>query len=215
VDLPANAEVRNARFLLAADNDFSLYVNGKQAGASSGAPEGWRDPTEVDLKAQLKPGRNLFMIYATNTSQDVSPAGLIGAYRIELADGTAVGGSIDESWGAARLTDQKNWEPAEKIAPFGGGPWGVIGGKSEVPQADLFEGGADWPSAPDTARERVMLVMDGVQEGVRVQFNGQEAGGCIGAPFMLDVTGLVKAGPNTVRIEPFAPKSVKLAAYAR
>jgi len=84
-----------------------------------------------------------------------------------------------------------------------------------VPQADPFEGAAEWPAARDTARERVMLVMEGVREGVRVQVNGQEAGGCIGAPFMLDVTALVRAGSNTVRIEPFAPRLVKLAVYPR
>ncbi len=107
------------------------------------------------------------------------------------------------------------WEPVEKVAPFGGGPWGAIGGKGPAPQADPFEGAAEWTAPTDMAHERVMLVMDGIREGARVQVNGQEAGGCIGAPFMLDVTGLVKAGSNTVRIEPFAPKTVKLAVYAK
>jgi hypothetical protein len=215
LDLPGNADLRDARFLIAADNEFSLEVNSKAAGESGGAAEGWRDPKEVDLKPFLRPGRNTLLVHAVNTTQEASPAGLIGAYRIELTDGTVLDGRIDESWETARLTDQKNWVPAEKIAPFGGGPWGVIGGRAPVPQADPFEGAAEWTAAPDTARGRVMLVMDGVREGVRVQVNGQEAGGCIGAPFMLDVTGLVKAGSNTVRIEPFAPKTVKLALYAK
>ncbi len=215
LDLPENTTLGEARFIIAADNEFSLFVNGAVAGASSGEAEGWRNPKEVDLKPFLKPGRNVLLVYAINTSKELSPAGLIGAYRVELADGTAVDGRIDETWSVARATDQKAWEPVEKIAPFGAGPWGVIGGKAPVPKADLFEGTADWAAAPDSAHERVMLVMDGVREGARVQVNGQEAGGCIGAPFMLDVTGLVKAGSNTVRIEPFAPKKVKLAVYAK
>ncbi len=211
--LPANAVVRDARFMIAADNEFSLRVNGTVVGASTGAPEGWRAPSEIDIKPGLKPGGNMLLIYATNTGQTASPAGLIGAYRVELGDGTVVDGRIDEKWRVARSTSPTAWMPIEKTAPFGGAPWSEIGGKAPLPQTDPFEGTVDWATSPDTARQRVMLVMDGVREGVRVQMNGQEAGGCIGEPFMLDVTKLVKAGSNTVRIEPFAPKTAKLGVY--
>jgi len=132
------------------------------------AAEGWRDPKELELTPYLKPGRNALLVYATNTSQNPSPAGLIGAYRIELADGTRVDGQIDETWLTARVTSQNLWEPAEKVAPFGGGSWGMIGGRAQPQQADPFEGTADWNAAPDTTRGRVMLVMDGVREGARV-----------------------------------------------
>ncbi len=213
--LPANAVVRDARFMIAADNEFSLRVNGAVAGATNGVPEAWRDPKEYDLKASLKPGNNVLFMYVTNTSQGPSPAGLIGACRVELEDGTVIEGKIDETWRVARATSPDVWMPVEKVAPFGGGPWGDMGGKAPAQQADPFEGAAEWAAAPDAARGRVMLVMDGVREGVRVQVNGQEAGGCIGAPFMLDVTRLVRVGSNTVHIEPFAPKTVKLAACAK
>jgi hypothetical protein len=215
LDLPENAVVREARFMIAADNQFSLHVNGALTGASNGAAEAWRDPKEIDFKPGLKPGRNLLLIYATNTGPDRSPAGLIGAYRIELEDGAVIDGKIDDTWRVAPQISHNSWKVVEKAAPFGGGPWAAAGGGVPAPKADPFEGTADWAAAPDSARERVMIVMDGVKEGVRVQINGQEAGGCIGAPFMLDVTRLVKAGSNTVRIEPFAPGTVKLAVYPR
>jgi hypothetical protein len=40
--------------------------------------------------------------------------------------------------------------------------------------------------------------------------NGHDAGGFIGRPFWLDVIRSLKHGVNTVKIEPFAPKSVRL-----
>jgi hypothetical protein len=48
------------------------------------------------------------------------------------------------------------------------------------------------------------------EEATRVTVNGQYAGGFIGKPFRLDVTKSLKNGVNTVKIEPFAPKSVRL-----
>ncbi len=61
---------------------------------------------------------------------------------------------------------------------------------------------------------RVCLEMDGVVEGVSVTVNGAFAGGCIGGPFRLDVTPLMKPGSNVFEIEPYAPKSVRVAFYA-
>jgi hypothetical protein len=46
-----------------------------------------------------------------------------------------------------------------------------------------------------------------------ITVNGTHAGGFIGKPFRLDVTKLLKTGPNTIRMEPFSPKSAKLVAY--
>ena len=48
------------------------------------------------------------------------------------------------------------------------------------------------------------------EEAARVTINGNYAGGFIGKPFRLDVTKYLKHGVNTVKIEPFAPKSVRL-----
>ena len=213
--LPPNAQVRDARIMITADDLFNLQVNGASAGASTGADEAWRDPKEYDLKARLKPGNNQMLVYVTNTSQEPSPAGLIGAYRVELEDGTVIEGRIDDTWRTARVTSTNAWMPVEKVAPFGGGPWGAIGGAAPAPVADPFEGTAEWATAPDMVHERVMLVMEGVTEGVRVLVNGHEAGGCIGAPYLLDVTKLVIPGSNSVRIEPFAPKSVRLEAHTK
>jgi len=48
------------------------------------------------------------------------------------------------------------------------------------------------------------------EAAARVTVNGQYAGGLIGRPFRLEVTRLLRTGPNTIRIEPFAPGNALL-----
>jgi hypothetical protein len=51
------------------------------------------------------------------------------------------------------------------------------------------------------------------EAGARITVNGQYAGGLIGKPLQLEVTPHLKAGLNTFRIEPFAPKAARLVIY--
>jgi hypothetical protein len=46
-----------------------------------------------------------------------------------------------------------------------------------------------------------------------VTVNGLDAGGFIGTPSRLEITRHLKPSANTLRIEPFAPESVRLAIY--
>ena len=89
--------------------------------------------------------------------------------------------------------------------------------RSPIAAADPFVGQCELPADLDLAKSRVMLVMDSLapEEAARVTVNGAYAGGIIGKPFRLDVTPLLKAGANTIRIEPFAPKTAHLAVFAR
>jgi hypothetical protein len=47
-----------------------------------------------------------------------------------------------------------------------------------------------------------------------VTINDGFAGGFIDKPFRLDVTRHLRPGTNTFRIEPFAPRTVRLAVHA-
>ncbi len=51
------------------------------------------------------------------------------------------------------------------------------------------------------------------EEAARVTVNGQDAGGFISRPLCLDVTRWIKAGENSVRIEPFSPRQARLCVY--
>lgn len=84
-------------------------------------------------------------------------------------------------------------------------------------EADPFEGVVELPATVDPASSRVCLELDGIapEEAARVTINGKDAGGMIGRPLRLDVTALLQPGANAVKIEPFAPASVRLAVYGR
>lgn len=213
--------VRRARFLVTADNAFTLIVNGQKAGASGSGTESWRQPVEVDVTKLIIPGKNTIAIAATNATDNPSPAGLIGSFFVEYDEGAPMSGRIDSTWKTSnKLTqgwdkagfDDQSWPDAGEIAKFGEGPWGRIGQAGAIRPADPFRGSCALPEGLEPCR--VCLEMDGVLEGVSVKVNGAFAGGCIGGPFRLDVTSLVKAGENTFEIEPYAPGNVRLAFYA-
>ena len=76
-----------------------------------------------------------------------------------------------------------------------------------------FEGSCEVPANLDLAAVRVILDMDTPEPeaAARVTINGQDSGGFIGNPPHLDVTRHLRHGENSIRIEPFAPRSVRLA----
>jgi hypothetical protein len=107
--------------------------------------------------------------------------------------------------------EQPTTPAAEEPAP------GAKFTRSPIAAADPFVGRCELPADVDLAKSRVILVMDSLspEEAARVTVNGAYAGGIIGKPFRLDVTALLKSGANTIRIEPFAPKTAQLAVFAR
>jgi hypothetical protein len=106
------------------------------------------------------------------------------------------------------------WPAAGVAAPFGGGPWGALGGGLTLSPARAapFTGGVVLQSAPTGP---VYLEMAGVapEQAARVTVNGRDAGGVIGAPMRLEVGRLLRKGANQIRIEPFGPTGVRLAWY--
>jgi hypothetical protein len=81
--------------------------------------------------------------------------------------------------------------------------------------ATPFDGTCDVPASVNLLRDRVYLDASGItpEEAARVTVNGTDAGGFIGAPMRLDITRWLKPGANTLRLEPFAPTSLKLLVY--
>ncbi len=57
--------------IVTADNEFTLYLNGKEVAHG----EEWGKPTVVDLKPHLVKGKNVFGVKAVNTTTQPSPAG--------------------------------------------------------------------------------------------------------------------------------------------
>ena len=102
------------------------------------------------------------------------------------------------------------------MAHHGDAPWGRLDSISVSPvKADPFLGHCQIPADLDLTKSRVFLELDGLspEAAANVKVNGQFAGGFIGRPLRLEVTRQLKAGANTIRIEPFAPASARLVVY--
>ena len=73
--IPADRAVKQATFLISADNDFVLFVNGGKKGQSGGGAGDFTRPAEIDLTTSLKPGTNALCIAATNSGQRAESRG--------------------------------------------------------------------------------------------------------------------------------------------
>jgi hypothetical protein len=228
LNVGADRKITKAVFAGTADNGMTLFINGKDAGHSDESGDGWRNPVELDVTAHLRPGVNQLAVSAFNATDKPSPAGLLGLLRIEFEQGEPLTVRVDGSWKASREKQQgwteagysdSAWPTAREVAPFGGGPWGRLtrGQITLSPvKADPFFGHCEIPAGADLKKSRVYLELDELapEAAARVTVNDHFAGGFIGRPLRLDVTAYLKPGANTIRIEPFAPKSAQLVIYA-
>jgi hypothetical protein len=218
-------KVKEAKFVLSADNEFALFVNSKEAG-SSGA---WETPQTADIAKWLKTGGNALAIAATNGTDKPNPAGLIGKLTVTFASGEPLIVTVDAKWRASRQEqpgwknagfDDKAWPAAEKIGQFGDAPWGRIAGggrrglTTSPITADLFKGRCNVPADVDLAKVRAVLVAEGLADDcAAVTVNGAATGGFVGAPTRLDITAHLKRGTNMIEIAPLAPRTAKVAFY--
>jgi putative heme-binding domain-containing protein len=117
-----------AQVHIVCDNQYELFVNGRQAG--SGAD--WRNMDVHEVANLLRPGLNVVAVKATNT--DSGPAGLAARVLIKERGGTLESYSTDDSWRTSvnlftnwmqpNVRDS-DWLPAKVYGPLGGIlPWG-------------------------------------------------------------------------------------------
>ena len=224
INLPADRKIKQAKFAGTADNSFALFINGQDAGHSDDSSEGWRNPDEWDVTARLRSGANQFAVEAVNGSDKPNPAGLIGCLTVEFDEGAPITSRIDKTWKAANAPqsgwtnagfNDSAWPAAKEVARFGGSPWGRLGGGGitlSPAKADPFDGHCELPSTTDLHSSRVYLELDELspETAARVTVNGHYAGGFLAKPLRLEVSPHLNSGVNTIRIEPFAPKSAKL-----
>ncbi|MEC9091371.1 MAG: hypothetical protein VX438_01610, partial [Planctomycetota bacterium] len=84
--VPARSEI-----VLTCDNEYVLFVNGKQLSASND----WTKPRRVDLRQVLTKGNNVIAIEARNQG---GPAGLIAVASWQMANGQSGGLVTDSTW---------------------------------------------------------------------------------------------------------------------
>jgi signal transduction histidine kinase len=124
-EVPISSTVTNARLVMTVDNEFTLYLDGRELG--HGAE--WHELFVFDLTRILSPGRHILAVEALN---GFSYAGMLFGLRVELADGRIIKVKSDKSWRIVpdgvsrwenRIEAQPGWPAATIIAPLGGLPW--------------------------------------------------------------------------------------------
>ena len=124
-DVPRTSSVAKARLVMTADNEFTLFLDGRELGRGAE----WRELFVFDLTELLTDGRHVLAVNCYNGSFF---AGMLFGLRIDMADGRSVEVKSDQSWrvvpeGVSRWTKrteaQPDWRQATIVAPLGGSPW--------------------------------------------------------------------------------------------
>ncbi len=125
-------EVKEAVLVGTADNELTVYVNGKQV-LSHGE---WQNPQRANVKAALKPGANLIAVEGGNQG---GPAALYVQLDVQFKDGSVQRLVTDGSWRTS-LSASGNWQTVATDAK----PWAaakVLGalGSAELPYSAINE----------------------------------------------------------------------------
>src|SRR4051812_13156500 len=125
IQVPKGAVVRRARLRMSADNEYSLFFDGREMGRGAE----WRHLTEYDLTRLMTPGNHVFAVMAFNAD---SFAGMIFGLHAEMEDGRVLEVKSDADWrivpegvrGWERMAAAPDsWPSATVIAALGERPW--------------------------------------------------------------------------------------------
>lgn len=209
-ELPADRQLRQATFLIAADDGFTLYVNGHDSGNGSN----WKSPAALDVTGRLQPGRNALGIQVNNGGTQPSPAGLMGKLVMLFETGEPLEVAIDDTWRSSRTAgdrwkwadfDDGAWVAASVIARHGDGPWGEL--RLQIPKI-LPASYLRKPFAVDKPLRRAVLFASalGVYD---LHLNGRPVESDVLSPgwtdyhkrvhyFGYDVTAQIESGENVL-----------------
>src|SRR6266478_10184383 len=90
-EIPAGGRVIHARLVMTVDNEFTLYLDGRDLGRGAE----WRELFDYDVTHLMSPGTHVLAVKAYNSS---FYAGMIFGLRVDLADGKLVKVKSDRSW---------------------------------------------------------------------------------------------------------------------
>ncbi|MBV9469764.1 MAG: family 78 glycoside hydrolase catalytic domain, partial [Abitibacteriaceae bacterium] len=213
IELPTDRKVKAAHFRLTADDQYTLYVNGKEAGKSSGEAYAWRHVGDIDVAPHLVPGANALAIAAENRE---AGAGVVGVLRVEFESGPPLVVPIDATWKTSQQApdgwqtaafNDKGWVGAKAIAKMGDQPWGALGAGTanpNIPPSPFLR--KTFTLNKRVSRAYAFATALGLYE---LHLNGQRVSDDVFRPGwtdykkrvyyqMYDVTPLLKRGPNAI-----------------
>jgi putative heme-binding domain-containing protein len=109
------------------DNGAKVFLNGELVLTN---PD-WTSPTQAEVTAKLRPGRNELLVDAANKG---GAAAFVASLTVNLADGTERTILTDGSWLAA-ASGGDDWKPAKVVADYGAKPWGDVFNRTRGPQS--------------------------------------------------------------------------------
>lgn len=124
-EIPKNKRIRNATLIMAADNEYTLLLDGQLIGRIAD----WREFWKYDVTLMMSPGRHQLAVKAYNS---ISSAGMIFALHIEMEGGETLEIKSDSSWRIVpegtrrwetRSTAADSWPAATVVAEAGQPPW--------------------------------------------------------------------------------------------
>ncbi len=129
-DVPAGERTFVRRFSLkgpaesalldvSADDQFTLFVNGREAAMSDGRGDAWRRPVRAEIAPFLKAGENELRLVARNEAK--GPAGAIARLALKPKSGEPAVLVTDAEW------RDESGVPARVLGPFGAAPWRDMG----------------------------------------------------------------------------------------
>jgi signal transduction histidine kinase len=108
-EIPNSTPVTNARLVMTVDNEFTLYLDGRELGRGAE----WRELFDFNLTPLLSPGRHVLAVSGYNSA---FAAGMIFGLQVSLADGGSIKVKSDQSW---RIVPERTsgWKTKTEAAP--------------------------------------------------------------------------------------------------
>ena len=119
IHIPANRSLIAARVRIAADNAFSIAVNGQNVATGSD----WTIPVDADIRAAMQIGDNIISMSVTNAGSSPNPAGVIARLDLTFSNGEPLTVLTDAQWEAS--SNGVAWSNALVLGAYGIAPWGA------------------------------------------------------------------------------------------
>lgn len=123
---------------LSADNEFTLWINGKRVSEGSD----FHVTVATPIAAFLRPGDNIIAVAVTNTGNAPNPMGWIGAFDLVYKDGSREALSTDGAWAASQSVEPgweqstakgEKWRSARVLGAYAMAPWNRSGEGRALP----------------------------------------------------------------------------------
>lgn len=134
----AKKVLASATAAVSADNEFTLWINGKKV--SEG--DNFHATVTTSIASFLRPGDNVLAVAAVNTGGEPNPAGWIGAFDLVYNDGSREVVKTDGKWSAGldtqpgweqTATKPGGWKDAQVLGAYAMAPWGRGGESTRLP----------------------------------------------------------------------------------